>query len=54
LWLCGGHRLAVFLSIEEKIRNLQRQKSALALDVLGGESFTQKLAVDDLKFLVAD
>ena len=49
-----AYRLLIKNSIEEKIRNLQRQKSALALDVLGEESFTQNLTVEDLRFLFAE
>jgi hypothetical protein len=33
---------------------LQKQKSALAEDVLGEEKFSQSLTLDDLRFLFAD
>jgi len=41
-------------SIEEKICALQKQKKSLAEDVLGEEKFVQSLALDDLRFLLAD
>jgi len=41
-------------SIEEKIRDLQKQKKALAEDVLGEEQFAQSLTLADLRFLFAD
>ncbi len=49
-----AYRLLIKGSIEEKIRALQRQKSALAEDVLGEEKFAQSLTMDDLKFLFED
>jgi SNF2 family DNA or RNA helicase len=50
-----AYRLLMKNSIEEKIRGLQRQKSALAEDILGGEEgFARKLTIDDLKFLFAE
>jgi hypothetical protein len=49
-----AYRLLIKNSIEEKIRALQRQKSALAEDVLGEERFSQSLTLDDLRFLFAD
>ena len=39
---------------EEKIRELQKQKNALAQDVLGEERFAQSLTLTDLQFLFAD
>ena len=48
-----AYRLLIKDSIEEKIRMLQRTKSALADDVLGEERFAQSLTLDDLKFLFA-
>ena len=48
-----AYRLLIKDSIEEKIRTLQRTKSALADDVLGEERFAQRLTLDDLKFLFA-
>ncbi len=49
-----AYRLLIKDSIEEKIRALQKQKSALADDVLGEEKFSQSLTLDDLQFLFAD
>jgi SNF2 family DNA or RNA helicase len=49
-----AYRLLIKDSIEEKIRALQRAKRALAEDVLGEESFTQGLTLEDLRFLFAD
>jgi SNF2 family DNA or RNA helicase len=49
-----AYRLLIKDSVEEKIRALQRTKSALALDVLGEEKFAQGLSLDDLRFLLAD
>ena len=41
-------------SIEQKIRALQKQKAALADDVLGEERFAQSLTLEDLRFLFAE
>src|SRR5262249_48932177 len=41
-------------SIEEKIRELQKKKRALAEDVLGEEKFAQNLTLADFQFLFAD
>jgi hypothetical protein len=49
-----AYRLLIKDSIEEKIRALQKTKSALAQDVLGEERFAQSLTLDDLRFLLAD
>jgi SNF2 family DNA or RNA helicase len=49
-----AYRLLIKDSVEEKIRLLQKQKSALALDVLGEEKFSQGLSLEDLQFLLAD
>ena len=49
-----AYRLLIKDSIEEKIRALQKTKSALAEDVLGEEKFAQALTLDDLRFLCAD
>jgi len=49
-----AYRLLIKNSIEEKIRELQKQKSALAQDVLGEEKFSQSLTLQDLQFLFAD
>ncbi|HWN93626.1 MAG TPA: DEAD/DEAH box helicase [Methylomirabilota bacterium] len=48
-----AYRLLIKDSIEEKIRALQKTKSALAEDVLGEEKFSQSLTLDDLKFLLS-
>ena len=40
--------------MEEKIRALQKTKTALAEDVLGEEKFAQSLTLSDLQFLFAD
>jgi hypothetical protein len=48
-----AYRLLAKSSIEEKIRALQRQKSALAQGILGEENFTQSLTLEDLHFLFA-
>jgi len=49
-----AYRLLIKDSIEEKIRELQKQKNALAQDVLGEERFAQSLTLTDLQFLLAD
>ncbi|MEA3208199.1 MAG: hypothetical protein QOE70_1256 [Chthoniobacter sp.] len=49
-----AYRLLVKESIEEKIRKLQRSKSALAEDILGEESFTRALTLDDFRFLLGE
>ena len=49
-----AYRLLIKDSIEEKIRALQKQKKALAEDVLGEERFSQSLTLEDLRFLFAD
>ena len=49
-----AYRLLIKDSIEEKIRVLQRQKKALAEDVLGEERFAQSLTLQNLRFLFAD
>ena len=49
-----AYRLLIKNSVEEKIRSLQRQKSQLADDVLGEESFSQALTLDDLRFLLSE
>lgn len=49
-----AYRLLIKNSIEEKIRELQKQKNALAHDVFGEEKFAQSLTVQDLQFLLAD
>jgi SNF2 family DNA or RNA helicase len=49
-----AYRLLIKNSIEEKIRELQKQKRALANDVLGEEKFAQSLSLQDLQFLFSD
>ena len=49
-----AYRLLIKNSIEEKIRELQKRKKALAEDVLGQERFAQSLTLEDLQFLLAD
>jgi len=49
-----AYRLLIKKSIEEKIRELQKQKKALAQDVLGEEKFAQSLTLNDLHFLFSD
>ncbi|MDI1311699.1 DEAD/DEAH box helicase [Prosthecobacter sp.] len=47
-----AYRLIVKNSIEEKIRHLQKQKGALANDILGEENFAQALTLNDFRFLL--
>lgn len=47
-----AYRLIMKDTIEEKIRALQKQKGALAQDILGEESFAQGLSIDDFRFLL--
>jgi SNF2 family DNA or RNA helicase len=49
-----AYRLLTKNSIEEKIRALQRVKSALVADVLGEDSFAKSLSLEDLQFLFSD
>ena len=49
-----AYRLVVKDSIEEKIRGLQKQKSALAADILGEENFARALTMDDFQFLLSE
>ena len=49
-----AYRLLIRESIEQKIRALQKQKAALADDVLGEERFAQSLTLEDLRFLFAE
>jgi hypothetical protein len=49
-----AYRLLIKDSIEEKIRELQKKKRALADDVLGEEKFAQSLTLSDFQFLFAD
>jgi len=47
-----AYRLIARNSIEEKIRLLQKSKSAIASAVLGEEQFAKALTLDDLRFLL--
>jgi SNF2 family DNA or RNA helicase len=47
-----AYRLVAKDSIEQKIRQLQRAKSAMAGDILGEESFAQALTLEDFRFLM--
>ena len=49
-----AYRLIMKQTIEEKIRSLQKQKSALATDVLGEEAFARTLSIDDFRFLFGE
>ena len=49
-----AYRVLMRESIEQKIRALQKQKAALADDVLGEERFAQSLTLEDLKFFFAE
>ena len=49
-----AYRLLVKESIDGKIRTLQVSKSALAADILGEESFTRALTLDDFRFLLGE
>jgi superfamily II DNA or RNA helicase len=49
-----AYRLLMRDSVEQKIRDLQKQKANLAQDVLGEERFAQSLTLDELKFLFAE
>ncbi|MDQ3624291.1 MAG: DEAD/DEAH box helicase, partial [Verrucomicrobiota bacterium] len=49
-----AYRLLVKESIEEKIRRLQKQKRALAADILGEEAFARTLTLEDFRFLLEE
>ena len=49
-----AYRLLIKNSIEEKIRELQKQKQALAADVLGEEKFSAALSLSDFQYLLSD
>jgi SNF2 family DNA or RNA helicase len=49
-----AYRLLVRDSIEQKIRALQKQKTALMDGVLGEERFAQSLTLEDLRVLFAE
>jgi hypothetical protein len=48
-----AYRLITRDTIEEKIRQLQKSKSALASDILGEETFAKALTLDDFQFLLS-
>ena len=48
-----AYRLLTRDSVEEKIRVLQHQKTALVTNVLGDEGFASNLGVDDLQFILS-
>ena len=47
-----AYRLITRDTVEEKIRALQKTKSALAGDILGEETFAKALTLDDFQFLL--
>lgn len=49
-----AYRLIVKGTIEEKIRELQRRKGAIAKDILGEEGFAQALTLSDFQFLLEE
>jgi superfamily II DNA or RNA helicase len=49
-----AYRLVARDTVEEKIRNLQAGKRALAQDVLGEERFARSLDLDDFRFLLGE
>ncbi len=49
-----AYRLVVKDTIEQKIRSLQKHKSAVANDILGEENFAKALTISDFQFLLAD
>jgi hypothetical protein len=49
-----AYRLLVKETIEEKIRALQKQKHALATDILGEENFARALSLEDFRFLLGE
>lgn len=49
-----AYRLVASGSVEEKIRQLQRTKSAMAGDILGEETFAKALTLDDFQFLLEE
>jgi SNF2 family DNA or RNA helicase len=48
-----AYRLLTRDSVEEKIRILQHQKTALVTNILGDEGFASNLGVDDLQFILS-
>ncbi len=49
-----AYRLLIKGTIEEKIRLLQKQKGAIANDILGEENFAKALTLDDFHFLLGE
>jgi len=49
-----AYRLLIRDSVEQKIRTMQKQKGALAADVLGEERFAQSLTLGDLRVLFVE
>ncbi|MFN0078765.1 MAG: SNF2-related protein [Prosthecobacter sp.] len=49
-----AYRLLIKGTIEEKIRVLQKQKGAIANDILGEENFASALTLDDFQFLLGE
>jgi SNF2 family DNA or RNA helicase len=49
-----AYRLVAKGSVEEKIRQLQRTKSAMAGDILGEEAFGKALTLSDFQFLLEE
>lgn len=50
----NAYRLIVKDTIEEKIRLLQKSKSAMAHDILGEENFASSLTLGDFQFLLGE
>ena len=48
-----AYRLLTRDSVEEKIRILQHQKTALVTNILGDEGFASNLGMDDLQFILS-
>lgn len=48
-----AYRLLTRDSVEEKIRVLQHQKTALVTNVLGDEGFASNLGLEDLQFILS-
>ena len=49
-----AYRLVVKDTIEQKIRELQKHKSAIAQDILGEENFARALTLNDFQFLLGE
>ena len=48
-----AYRLLTRDSVEEKIRILQHQKTALVTNILGDEGFASNLGMEDLQFILS-